>query len=156
MKFNSKMIHTVVFVSLNTFGILTAHAAAEHATPAEAEAMVKKVVQALKGDKDKVYAEITNKEAKWVDRDLYPVVYTMGGKVMAHGQNAKQVGKELLDFKDADGKPFVKERVELAQSKGKFWQDYKFTDPLTKKVMPKSMYCEKADDVVACAGVYKR
>jgi len=156
MKFNSKMIHTVVFVSLNTFGILTAYAAAEHATPAEAEAMVKKVVQALKGDKDKVYAEITNKEAKWVDRDLYPVVYTMGGKVMAHGQNAKQVGKELLDFKDADGKPFVKERVELAQSKGKFWQDYKFTDPLTKKVMPKSMYCEKADDVVACAGVYKR
>ena len=155
MKFNSKMIHTVVFISLNTFGILTAHAAAEHATPAEAEAMVKKVVQALKGDKDKVYAEITNKEAKWVDRDLYPVVYTMGGKVMAHGQNAKQVGKELLDFKDADGKPFVKERVDLARANASFWQDYKFTNPETKKIEPKQMYCELLAETAVCGGIYK-
>jgi len=156
MKRITQATRALAIVAASTFTLTAAHAASEHASPAEAEAMVKKLVVALKGDKEKIYTEITNKEAKWVDRDLYPVVYTLGGKVLAHGQNAKQVGKELIDFKDADGKPFVKERVELAQSKGKFWQDYKFTDPLTKKVMPKSMYCEKADDVVACAGVYKR
>jgi hypothetical protein len=49
----------------------------------------------------------------------------------------------------------VKERVELAQSKGKFWQDYKFTDPLTKTVQPKQMYCEKVNNVAVCGGVYK-
>jgi signal transduction histidine kinase len=57
---------------------------------------------------------------------------------------------------DPDGKAFVKERVELANSKGAFWQDYKFTDPLTKKVLPKTMYCEKADAKnIICGGVYK-
>ena len=57
---------------------------------------------------------------------------------------------------DPDGKAFVQERVELAKSKGKFWQDYKFTDPVTKKVLPKEMYCEKSSDVVVCGGVYKQ
>jgi len=66
------------------------------------------------------------------------------------------VGNNLLDMKDVDGKEFIKERMELANSKGKFWQEYKFTDPDTRKVLPKEMFCEKVEDMVVCAGVYKR
>ena len=131
-------------------------AAAEFATAKEAEAMVGKAVTAIKASKKATYDEITAKNAKWVDRDLYPVVYGLDGKVLAHGQNTKQVDKDLIDMKDPDGKLFVKERVELAKSKGKFWQDYKFTDPVTKKALPKQMYCEKLDETVVCAGIYKR
>ena len=36
-----------------------------------------------------------------------------------------------------DRKAMVKEHVELAKSRGKFWQDYKFRDPITKKALPK-------------------
>ena len=79
----------------------------------------------------------------------------MDGVVRAHGANEKMVAKNLMELKDVDGKPFVKERVELAQSKGTFWQDYKFSDPLTKKIEPKLTYCEKLDDTVVCGGVYK-
>lgn len=132
-------------------------AANEKATAAEATAMVKKGVAALKvaTDKSKIYLEVTAKDAKWVDRDLYLVVYGLDGTVRAHGANAKQVGANLIDMMDIDGKPFVKERVELAKSKGTFWQDYKFTNPTTKKIEPKSMYCEKLDDMAVCAGIYK-
>ncbi len=130
--------------------------ASEFTGPKDAEAMVAKAIAAIKASKQKTYDEITAKDAKWIDRDLYPVVYDLQGKVLAHGQNAKQVGKDLIDMKDPDGKLFVKERVDLAQSKGKLWQDYKFTDPVTKKILPKQMYCEKLDDTVVCAGVYKR
>jgi cytochrome c len=66
------------------------------------------------------------------------------------------VGKVVIDLKDIDGKEFVRERVELAQSKPNFWQDYKFTNPVTKNVEPKQMYCERLDDVVVCGGVYRR
>ncbi|MFN7834553.1 MAG: cache domain-containing protein [Burkholderiaceae bacterium] len=152
MRANFLSLATSVLFSVSTLSF----AAEEFATPKDAEAMVKKVMPAIKAGKEKTYAEITAKDAKWIDRDLYPVVYDLKGHVLAHGQNAKQVGKDLIELKDADGKEFVKERVELAQSKGKFWQDYKFTDPVTKKVLPKSMYCEKLDDTVVCAGVYKR
>ncbi|GAA5173467.1 hypothetical protein GCM10025771_00840 [Niveibacterium umoris] len=130
--------------------------AEEFATKADATALVGKVIVALKADKQKALDEITAKDAKWIDRDLYPTVMSLEGKVLAHGQNAKMVGKDLLEFKDPDGKAFYKERMDLAKSKGKFWQDYKFTDPVTKKVLPKEAYCEKLGDMVVCAGVYKR
>ena len=105
--------------------------------------------------KDKAYAEISNKQGAFVDGDLYLVVYGLDGTVRAHGANEKMVGKNMIDFKDVDGKPYVKERMELAQSKGTFWQDYKFTNPVSKKIEPKQMYCEKLDDSVVCGGIYK-
>ena len=126
------------------------------ATAAEATAMVKKGVAFIKANgKEKGMAEISNKTGQFVDRDLYLVVYGLDGMVRAHGANEKMVGKNLIDLKDIDGKEFVKERVELGKTKGTFWQDYKFTNPVTRKVEPKAMYCEKLDDAVVCGGIYK-
>lgn len=136
----------------------SAHVAAKegNATADEASAMVKKGVAFIKANgKEKGYAEITKKGGQFSDRDLYLVVYGLDGTVHAHGANEKMVGKNLIDFKDVDGKAFVKERVELGQSKGSFWQDYKFTNPVTKKIEPKTSYCEKLDDAVVCGGIYK-
>jgi signal transduction histidine kinase len=132
--------------------------AAANATPAEATAMVKKAVVYLKSnakDKDKAYAEISNKAGAFTDRDLYVVVYAMDGVVRAHGANEKMIGKNLIELKDVDGKPFVQERIDMAKASPTFWQDYKFTNPVTKKIEPKSMYCERLDDTVVCGGVYK-
>ena len=135
--------------------VLSAHASTD-ATAAEATAMVKKGVAFVKASgKDKAYAEISNKSGQFIDRDLYLVVYGLDGTVRAHGANEKMIGKNLIDLKDIDGKEFVRERVELAKSKGTFWQDYKFTNPETKKIEPKAMYCEKLDETVVCGGVYK-
>ena len=139
-------------------GSLTAvHAADGGAGKTEAVAMVKKGVAAIKaGPKDKAYADISDKAGGlFHDRDLYLVVYGLDGTVHAHGANGKMIGKNLIELKDIDGKAFVKERVELAQAKGTFWQDYKFTNPTNKKIEPKTMYCEKLDDAVVCGGIYK-
>jgi cytochrome c len=126
------------------------------ATAAEATAMVKKGIAFAKANgTEKAYTEISNKSGQFVDKDLYLVAYGLDGTVRAHGANEKMIGKNLIDLKDIDGTPFVKERMELAKSKGTFWQDYKFTNPTTKKIEPKSMYCEKVDDYVVCGGVYK-
>lgn len=132
---------------------LSVHAAA---TPDDATAMVKKGITFIKTNgKDKGYAEISSKTSQFKKDDLYLVVYGLDGTVHAHGANEKMIGKNLIELKDIDGKPFVKERVELAKSKGTFWQDYKFTNPETKKIEPKQMYCEKLDETVVCGGVYK-
>jgi signal transduction histidine kinase len=133
-----------------------AAAAEGGATAKEAEAMVKKGVAYIKANgKDKGYAEISTKGGQFTDRDLYLVVYGLDGKVMAHGANQKMIGKDLIGLKDVDGKEFVRERVEMAKAKNTFWQDYKFTNPETKKVEPKSMYCERLEATVVCGGIYK-
>jgi hypothetical protein len=133
-----------------------ASAKSEFATPDEATAMVKKGVAFLKANgHEKGWAEISRKGGAFSDRDLYLTVYGLDGTVHAHGANEKMIGRNLIDLKDVDGKPFVRERVELAKSKANFWQDYKFTNPVSKKIEPKSMYCERLDETVVCGGVYK-
>jgi cytochrome c len=130
--------------------------AGDKAGKPEAEAMVKKAVAFLKANgAEKAYGEFDNKEGQFTDRDLYIVVYDLSGKCLAHGANAKLIGKDLSDSQDIDGKYFVKERAELAKTKQSFWQDYKFANPVTKKIEPKEMYCERVDDVAVCGGVYK-
>jgi signal transduction histidine kinase len=136
-------------------GVLSPLHAAELVTKPEAEAMVQKALKFLKANgKEKTYAEINKKDGPFIDRDLYLTVYGLDGTVRAHGANAKMIGKNLLEIKDVDGKFFVKERVELAKKKQPFWQDYKFTNPVSGKIEPKSMYCVPEDDLVVCGGVY--
>ncbi len=129
----------------------------DFASKSDAEAIVKRAVAHIKKvGVEKASADFTDRKGDFVDKDLYVTLYNMHGVLLAHGQNRKSVGKDMIDLKDPDGKEFVKERMALAKSKGKFWQEYKFTDPVTKKVLPKEMYCETMAETVACAGVYKR
>ena len=137
--------------------VLNSVTAEEFASRSDAEAMVKRAVAHIKKiGVEKAGEDFTNRKGEFVDHDLYVTLYNMQGVVLAHGQNKKSVGKDMMDLKDPDGKEFVKERMTMAKSKSSFWQEYKFTDPVTKKVLPKEMYCETVSSVVACAGVYKR
>lgn len=133
-------------------------AADEAATAKEAEAMVKKGVAYIKANgKEKGYAAITNRDNKeFHDRDLYLAVHRMDGTAVAHGTNEKMVGKNFMDMKDIDGKEYIKERVDFARTKASFWTDYKFNNPLSKKIEPKTAYCERLDDTIVCGGIYKK
>jgi signal transduction histidine kinase len=137
-------------------GIALSAVAADFATPKEAEALVAKLIKAVAANKAEALKEVTAKDPKWVHGDLYPWVWDVQAIVLAHGANDKLVGKNLIDLEDADGKQFVKEIAQSTLAKGKAWTDYKWSDPVTKKVLPKAAYCEKAGDVLVCAGVYKR
>ncbi|WP_300161576.1 cache domain-containing protein [Solidesulfovibrio sp.] len=122
----------------------------------EAVAMVQKAMAAIKADgREKAFAAINDPNGPFRDRDLYVVVYDLSGKCLAHGANPKQIGKDLMELRDPDGKFFVKERVELAKTKDSFWQDYKFLNPANKLIEPKSMYMEKTDGLLIGCGVYK-
>lgn len=153
-----KRISMAVIVGIFLLGLVGNALSAENGTPAEAQAMVKKAISYIKAvGPEKAFAEISNLKGKFVDRDLYVVVYDLNGKCLAHGQNPKfLVGKDLIGMKDPDGKAYVKERVELAKTKSQFWQDYKFSNPLTKKIEPKSMYMERMGNFLVGCGVYKK
>jgi signal transduction histidine kinase len=107
MKRSTTFLSAIAFTAAALSSSLV-FAAGERATKAEAEAMVAKGVAAVKAKGDAAYADITAPSKTFVDRDLYLVVYDNTGKCLAHGQNAKQVGKDLIGLKDPDGKEFVK------------------------------------------------
>lgn len=152
-----KKVVGFLLVACFTIGITIASFAAERATAREAEAMVKKAAAYIKENgRDKSFAEFNNTKGKFTSKDLYITVYDLNGKCLSHGQNTKMIGKELIQLKDADGKYFIKERMEIAKSKGKGWHDYKHTNPLTKTIEHKSTYFEKHDDLVVAGGIYKQ
>lgn len=149
-------VTTVLFFAV-LLGVSCAVRAADPGTKDEATTMVKKAVAFFKASgKDKAFAEINNKKGQFVDRDLYVVVYDMNGKCVAHGANHKLIGQDLLGAKDVDGVEYVKARVEMMKKSPTGWQDYKFRNPTTNQIEPKSMYLEKVDDLIFGCGVYKK
>jgi cytochrome c len=131
--------------------------AADRGTPDEAMAMVKKAVAYIKANgKEKSFADFGNTaNAQFHDRDLYIFVYDLNGVSLAHGNNPKMVGKNLIDMKDNSGVPIIKTFIDVANSKGKGWVDYKWPNPVTKAVESKSSYVEKLDDMIVGCGIYK-
>ena len=152
-----KNIFATVLVSFFLFTVGSITWAGEFGTSAEAEALVIKAIAFIKAnEKEKAFAEINNSKGKFVDRDLYIFVYDIKGVCVAHGFNQKMIGKDLSGMKDIDGKSYVKERIEIAKTKGKGWQDYKFTDPVSKKIEQKTAYIERLDDLIIGCGIYRR
>ena len=141
-----------------SMGFFTGYAlAGDEGTKDEAVAMVKKAIDYIKANgNEKAFEEISNPKGKFIDRDLYVVVYDMTAKCLAHGQKKNMVGKELIDFKDTDGKEYMKERIELMKKQPSAWQDYKFMNPVSKQIEPKSMYLERSGDLIVGCGIYKK
>ena len=77
------------------------------------------------------------------------------GTVLAAERVTPKEAEAMIDLRDGDGKEHIRERMELAKTKSMFWHDFKFVNPVNKKMEPKSMYCERADELVVCGGIYK-
>jgi signal transduction histidine kinase len=150
-----KLVQSVLLST--ALAICSQASAADYGTSEEATAMVKKAVAYLKANgKEKTLAEVSNSKGKFIDRDLYISVYDMNGTVVAHGVNPKLLGKDVSELKDADGKQFIKEILSKANSSGKGNADYKWPNPVSKEIQAKTVYFEKADDLVFSSGYYKK
>ncbi|MES2261379.1 MAG: cache domain-containing protein [Pseudomonadota bacterium] len=133
-----------------------AAAAANVGTADEAVAMVKKAIAYLNANgKDKAFAEFNNPNGQFKDRDLYIAVLDANGMTLAHGGNAKLIGKQMIDLKDVDDKFFIKSFLDVARTKGSGWVDYKWPNPVSKVMEKKSTYVERAGDLVFICGIYK-
>lgn len=129
--------------------------AEDRGTPAEAESMVKKAIAHYKKvGRDKSMADFSNTKGSFVDRDLYVVVLQLDGLELAH-INPRTVGKNVMDLRDPDGRPQIRERLEAAKKGPNGWHEYKFFNPVTKKIELKTAYWERFDDLVFACGAYK-
>jgi cytochrome c len=135
--------------------VAVAFAAPERGTVEEAQALVKKAIAYYDREgREKAFADFSRSPGPFVDRDLYVVVYDMGGRSLAH-INPKMVGKNLIDMRDGDGRFLVRERAEAARAATSGWQDIRFFNPVTKKVQPKRVYWERHGDLLFSSGAYR-
>jgi methyl-accepting chemotaxis protein len=126
------------------------------ATPADAEELVEKSAAYLKTHgKEKAIAEINDAKGQFAKKGLFLLVGDLVGNVLAHGLEKGAIGKTFIGAKDAEGKAFVKETMNLAVLKGSGWVEYAIQNPVTKKIQRKLAHCRKVDDVVIMCDINK-
>jgi cytochrome c len=123
----------------------------------DAKAMMSKALAHIKKvGTDTAFKDFTNDKANWNYKDIYIFALDMKGNQLAHGANAKQVGKNFWEFKDANGKLLFQEFA-AAAAKGGGDVEYQWAHPVTKKVETKISHIEKVagTDFYIGAGAYK-
>jgi len=72
------------------------------------------------------FKELQNKDGKFVWKDTYVFVMDFYGTHLTHPLRPELVGKNVMGFKDSNGKLVVKEFIEVAKTKGEGWVEYMY------------------------------
>jgi len=121
-------------------------------TPDEAKVMAVRAADLLrtKGP-EAAFAEFNN-GAAFHDRDLYVMVYDNDGNCVAHGANAKLIGKSLIGLQDTDGTYVIKGLVAVKDAD---WVNYRWPNPVTKSIQAKTTYVVRVGNYLVGVGAYK-
>jgi cytochrome c len=103
----------------------------------------------------KALAGFTRRDSGFVDGDLFVFCYDRLGVVVAHGENAFLVGRNLLHLKDTDGREPIAMGVKAGFGTERGWIDFKWPNAATKKIERKSAYMIRTNDVVCGVGYYR-
>jgi len=127
--------------------------AADFGTAAEARAMLERAVAELKKNMAAALAKFNKGEGGFKDRDLYPFCAGPGGINTAH---PTQLGKDIKQAKDKNGKAFGEEMYRVAEE-GKIKEvSYMWPKPGATEPVQKVSYVTKVGDQVCGVGYYKQ
>lgn len=133
-------------------GILPAAAATAEAAQAFSE---RAAAHILKVGEEQAFADFTRHDGGFVDGELYVFCYDRNGMNKAHGGNASYVGRNLLHIKDPDGAEPNLLIVKMAFEHERGWVDFKWPNPVSKRIENKSAYVIRTNDVACGVGYYK-
>jgi signal transduction histidine kinase len=110
--------------------------------------------------------EFSKRKGPFIEDEMYIFVLSQRGTILAHGVDEKYIGNDFMDiieyednFIDVEGyegRRFIMEIVEAANTQGSGFVEYTWHDPVKKEIVPKRLYFEKVDDIIICSGVYKK
>jgi cytochrome c len=121
-------------------------------TPEEAKEMALRAADFLRVNGPDNALSAFSTSPQFHDRDLYVTVVDSECRVRAHGASPILIGAWLCGLQDIDGKPFV---WEMSNVTDRAWIDYKWQDPISKQVRPKTAYIVRVGDYVIGVGAYK-
>ncbi|MDP4005505.1 cache domain-containing protein [Methylobacterium sp. NEAU K] len=124
----------------------------------EIEGLVNKAAEILESHGRTAFPEFRRKDSPWRYDDIYLFVVDMQGVVLFNAAHPNREGRDTLEERDANGKQFHRDFVEIVSHFGSGWVDYMFPRP--HHVAPEvkwSYVCATTVDGVSAlvgAGVY--
>lgn len=104
--------------------------------------------------KEATLAKIAKKDSQFVQNGYYTYALDLSGTVLAHPVDTDLTGRNLIDLKDPNEKPFVRRIIDTAKTKGYGFVDYKWHIPNSKDELRKTVYFERVDGMILCCGFY--
>jgi len=153
---SGRNVGRVLAASLVAFSLTTGPALSLAATPEQAKAFSERASAYIKkvGEKQ-AFADFTRRDGGFQEGELYVFCYDRKGVNMAHGGNPALVGRNLLHIKDPDGAEPNLMIVRMGFEHERGWVDFKWPNPVTKRIEKKSAYVIRTNDVTCGVGYYK-
>ena len=138
-------------------GALVVSASAHSGTAQEAQALAERAVRHIHDvGRKQAFADFSRPDGGFVDGELYVFCQDASGVVVAHGGNPKLVGRNMADVRGPDGRLANVEINHLGLTQGSGWLEFRWPNPVTKRIELKAAYVLKVDDHTVCgSGYYK-
>jgi signal transduction histidine kinase len=124
--------------SANSADLQQPSKAAEEA--ARIEAMVNKAAALVEVRGKAVFSEFRKRDGEWRFDDVYLFALDLNGKILLNVEFPQREGTTRLNEKDADGKLFHEDFVEVVWTNGSGWVDYMFPKPGQRQPSEKWSY----------------
>jgi methyl-accepting chemotaxis protein len=123
----------------------------------QAVELVRQAVQHVKRvGQQRACDDFDDRTGEFVFGEYYVYAIDLNGIRVANGSDPASRGENIYDVRDEDGKACVRNIIDKATRKGKGWEDYKWLNPVSRRVEQKSLYFELVDGIVVCCGVYRK
>jgi cytochrome c len=118
------------------------------------EALVNKAAALIESKGKASFPEFRKKGTEWFSGDTYLFVYDLKSNVLFNAAFPAREGTNTTGQKDANGKLFHHEFIQVAKSKGSGWVDYMFPKPGQTQPSQKWAYVKavKVDGVPGLVG----
>ena len=120
--------------------------------------MVTDAVAQIERSGEAAYPLFFDETGRFRAKDAYVWIVSSDGVDIANPAFPNFKGRNQLDLKDTQGKPFIREMLEVAQTRGSGWVDYMWPKPGESVSTQKSTYVSKATIgttwVMVGSGVY--
>ena len=127
------------------------------ATPAQAQAMLTRAVQAVKDDPDKAFHAINQLHGPFSEDDLYVFVVDLkDDRFRAHGIFHDLIGSDALALHDPSGRPIIQDMIAAVAKEDQAEVDYSWPNPVTGSVENKHTYVRKIGGLLVGVGYYWR
>jgi len=107
-------------------------------------ALVDSAVELIEKEGKAAFSKIRDKAGQFIFMDTYVFVDTPDGTELVNGAFPNLEGRNLIDYKDSNGKPLVKDYINIALNEGAGWIDYLWPKPGQANPSKKHAYVKKA------------
>ncbi len=119
-----------------------------------AQQLLQRAVQHIK-DEGVMGVNDFNRDARFVDRDLYVFSVNADGVVLASGGwSAAYIGDNVLDMMDENNRPFFREIIEGAKNNTRGVVQYQWYNPADGGMEAKLTSYEMVDDIIVAVGYF--